>query len=112
VHIAPLELPDVNDGHFVQQFCFSDPSANLLAIGTGKFSAGERIGERQCWCQSARETLFVLKGAIEISGEAGKVSIYAGQTASYLLGRRPMMVCVEDAEYLYVVFGRKAEVAE
>ena len=86
---------------------FVDPAANTIAVGTGRFSAGQvmpSIGHSQ---YPMREISFVLEGSIRTESGGKVVILKAGDLVTIPPDQKQVSHVLEDTKLISIFFGRR-----
>jgi quercetin dioxygenase-like cupin family protein len=112
MHAEPLVWAEDVTEPLVEHFCFSDPAANAVIVGTGHFKAGQLMPASGFSQHSMREISVILEGAISTESGGKAVILKAGDIVTIPPNQKQVSRFLEDTRLVYVFFGHRHEACD
>lgn len=112
MHAETLTWNDDTQTPLNEMFCFRDPGANALILGTGHFSAGQIMPAEGFSQYPLREISIILEGALETESCGKTVRLGPGDVVTIPPGKRQRSTFLADTKLVYIFFGHKGEPKE
>lgn len=107
MHAESLVWTDDESDPLVQHFCFSDPAANTVILGTGRFKAGQTMPAQGFSQYPMREISFILEGSIQTESGGKTVILKSGDVVTIPPNQKQVSHFIEDTKLVYVFFGHR-----
>lgn len=107
MHTETLVWAEDPTDPLVQHFCFSDPAANAVIVGTGHFKAGQVMPVSGFSQYPMREISIIIEGAIQSESGGKSVTLRAGDIVTIPANQKQMSRFLEDTKLVYVFFGHR-----
>lgn len=107
MHAKPLVWAEDASDPLVQHFCFVDPAADTIVVGTGRFKAGQIMPTSGFSQYPMREISIILEGSIRTESGGKTIVLKAGDMVSIPPDQQQVSHFLEDTKLVYLFFGNR-----
>lgn len=104
---ASLRWAENSSDPLIEHFCFVDPAADAVVVGTGRFMAGQTMPASGFSKYPMREISIILEGAIRTESGGKTVVLRAGDLVSIPPNQAQVSHFLQDTRLVYLFFGAR-----
>ena len=105
MYAEPLDWSDDIAAPLLEHLRFFDSAANTIAIGTGRFSAGQVMPATGHSQYPMREISIVIEGSLRTESGGITLVLKAGDLVTIPPNQKQVSYFLEDTKLVYVFFG-------